>query len=134
MAQYAGITPISNRTYVITPADNSYILDMGPGGTSSSVATMVIQFNPSGDSDYQVIVMGKVWGEAARLLNVPFVPIPYRRVTLANVASDYAIVSAPVTGASLIQVPANWAIGLAVITTVGTCQVASWPLQGSSNP
>lgn len=125
---------ISNRTYGITADDNGKILSFGPGATSSSVGTFVIQFIPDGVSDYTVTVMGRVWGQAAKDVGAEFMPIPYRRCTLANVASDYAIVSDAVSGASLIQVPANWEVGLLVGATQGTCDIVSWPLQGTSNP
>lgn len=128
------IKPISGRSYGITSADNGLILSLGPAGTSSSVGTFIVQFNPDVLSDYQVAVMGRVWGPAAKDKNVPFLPIPYRRCTLNNVASDYAIVSEFITGASMIQVPANWEIGFLVSCSAGLCDVVSWDLQGNSNP
>lgn len=126
--------PISSRSYQITPDDDGLILDLGPASNSQSVGTFVIQFNPDVDCDYTVAVMGRTWGAAAAAADVPFLPIPYRRVTLNNVASDYAIVSATVSGASMIQVPANWAIGLLVSCTAATCRVVSWDLPGNSAP
>lgn len=128
------VKPISNRTYVIEAKDHGLILTLGPAATSSDVGTFVIQFNPDASSDFEVVVMGRCWGVAAQSLQVPFLPIPYRRCTIANAASDYAIVSDPVSSASLLQVPANWEIGLLVSCTTGSCGVASWPLQGNSNP
>lgn len=125
---------ISNRSYVIAAKDHGLILSLGPAATSSSVGTFVIQFNPDEACDYSVAIMGRVWGPAAQAKDVPFVPIPYRRCTLDNVASDYAIVSDLVTGATLLQVPANWEIGLLTSCTTGTCSVVSWNLQGNSNP
>ena len=128
------IKPISNRTYVIEAKDHGLILSLGPAATSSDVGTFVIQFNPNESSDFGVIVMGRCWGVAAQSLSMPFLPIPYRRCTVNNVASDYAIVADGIDGATLIQVPANWEIGLEVSCTLGQCGVASWPLQGNSNP
>lgn len=128
------IKPASGRTFDLTAAVNGIILDLGPGATSSSVGTFIIQFNPDTLSDYEVIVMGRCWGAASAAKNIPFMPIPYRRAVLNNVASDYAIVSDPITGPCMIQVPANWSVGLLVACSVGTCSVVSWDLQGSSNP
>lgn len=128
------VKPISARSYIITSADNGLILTLGPAATSTSVGTFIVQFNPDVDSDYTAVVMGRCWGTAAQAQGVPFVPIPYRRVSLANVASDYAIVSDNLNGAALIQVPANWEIGLLIATTQGTCSVCSMDLLGSSNP
>ncbi len=132
MAQ--AIKTASNRKWIITPADHGLILDFGAAATSQSTGTFVFQFNPDVDCDYSVVVMGRTWGAAAADADVPFMPIPYRRVTLNNVASDYAIVSDAVSGASMIQVPANWAIGMLVACTTGKCSVVSWDLAGSSNP
>lgn len=134
MAESDAIKPISSRSYVITPDDDGKTLTLGPAATSSSVGTFVIQFNPDQDSDYSVSVVGRVWGPAAQDKQVPFLPIPYRRCTIDNVASDYAIVSDAITGASMIQVPANWEIGLLTSCGAGTCAVVSWNLQGNSNP
>lgn len=128
------VKPISSRSYVITSADNGLVLTLGPAATSSSVGTFVVQFNPDVDSDYQAVVMGRCWGPAAADKNVPFVPIPYRKVTVANVAQKYEMVSDTVSGATLIQVPANWEVGLLVSCSAGTCSVCSWDLAGSSNP
>lgn len=124
----------SSRSYLITPNDNGLILDFGPGASSSTVGTFVFQFNPDATSDYTVLLMGRAFGAAAVAAGVPFVPIPYHRVTINNVAQDYAMSAAVISGPSLIQVPANWDVGLYVSTTVGSCQVVSWDLQGSSAP
>lgn len=128
------IKQVSTRSHVITAENNGVILSIGPGSTSSSVGTMVIQFNPDASSDFSGVIMGRCWGQAAKDQDVPFVPIPYRRCTVNNVASDYAIVSDPVSGATLIQIPANWEIGILVAASAGECSMCSWNLPGNSNP
>lgn len=133
------VKQVSQRSYVISAKDNGLILTFGPASTSSSVGTFIMQFNPDVDSDFSAVVMGRCWGPAAQDPNlaggaVPFVPIPYRIASLANVAKDYAIVSATIATAALIQIPANWEVGLLVTATLGSCSVCSWNLPGSSNP
>lgn len=128
------IKPISNRSYVITPHDDGLILTLGPAATSSDVGTFILQLNPDLGAAWEVVLMGRCWGVAAQSLQMPFLPIPYRRCTIANVASDYAIVSDPVASAAMLQVPANWEIGLLVACSAGRVGVTSWPLQGNSSP
>ncbi len=128
------VKQVSQRAFKIIPDHNGLFLSIGPASTSSSVGTMVVQFNPDGASDYEVVVHGRCWGPAAKDEDVPFVPIPYRRCTVNNAASDYAIVSAAVSGATLIQIPANWEIAFLVSVSAGECSVCSWNLPGNSNP
>lgn len=133
------IKPVSQRAFAIGAEHNGLILTLGPASTSSTVGTFIIQFNPTVDSDFNAVVMGRCWGPAAQdpaLAGgpVPFMPIPYRIASLNNVAKDYAIVSATITQAALIQVPANWEIGLLVSASAGKCAVCSWNLPGNSNP
>lgn len=130
---------VSQRSYTITAKDNGLILSFGPAATSSSVGTFVMQLNPDVDSDFSAVVMGRCWGPAAQDPNLPggvmpFEPIPYRIASLNNIAADYSIVSATLTQPALIQIPANWEIGLLVSVTLGNCPVCSWNLQGNSNP
>lgn len=122
----------SNRRFTISADDHGDILEIGPAATSQSIGTMVIQFNPTAGCDYEVVLMGRVFGQNG--VDFPYMPVPYRRVTLDNVASDYAIVIDNITGASMIQVPANWALAFQVSCATGTCAVASWDLLGSSTP
>lgn len=128
------VKKMSNRYFGIVPDHNGIILSLGPAATSSSVGTFVIQFNPDEASDYAAVLMGRCWGPAASDRDVPFLPIPYRRCTVNNAASDYAIVSDTITGPTMIQVPANWEIGMLVSASQGQCDVLSWDLQGNSNP
>ena len=126
------IKPRSSRKFGISASDNGDILEIGPAGTSSSGGVMAIQFVPDVNYIGSVVLVGKVFGQAAKDAGAPFMPISYRRVTVNNVASDYAIVSDPITGATTIQVPSNGiSIGLLVTCSAGICQVVSMDLQGS---
>src|ERR1700742_3619813 len=106
---------VSNRSYLVTPLDNGQLLELGPAGTTTSVSTYVVQFNIDGSWSGSFVVMGRTMGTAADQANVPFEPIPYRRVSLNNVAQEYAIVSDPIGTAAIIQAPATgMSIGLLV--------------------
>lgn len=123
----------SSRKFGITTTDSGDILDMGPAGTESLVSTFVLQFITSGDFAGSFAVLGRVFGQAAKDANAAFATVPYRRVNVNGVSSDYAIVSDLITGPGIIQVPMNgMALGLQVTCTAGSCQVVSWDLQGSS--
>lgn len=133
------VKQVSQRAVTITSEHNGLILSFGPAATTSQVGTFIMQFNPDNLSDFSAVVMGRCWGPAANDATLPagampFEPIPYRIASLNNIAKDYSIVSATITTPALIQVPANWEIGLQVACTTGTCTVASWNLLGSSNP
>ena len=128
------VKQVSARAVIVSAQHNGLILSFGPASTSSSVGTFIMQFNPDVDSDLQATVMGRCWGQFSKDQDVPFMPIPYRIASLNNVARDYAIVSTPISGPALIQIPANWEIGLFVAMTVGTCAVCSWNLPGPSTP
>ena len=122
----------SSRKFGISPSDNGDFLEIGPAGTSSTGGIMAIQFIPDVNFVGSIIVVGRVFGPAAQDAGAAFMPISYRRVTVNNVASDYQIVSDPITGPSTIQVPSNGiSIGFLVSCSAGLCQVVSWDLQGA---
>lgn len=110
-------------------------LEIGPAGTTQGVSTMMIQFKPNANWNGSFVVAGRLLGTAADNANMPFVPIPYRRVMLADIAQDYAMVVDTITGSALIEVPAN-GLSICLVFTVGDapgeCEIASWDLQGPS--
>lgn len=118
---------------VITSADNGNTLDLGPAGTEKFAGTFVFQFNPSVDFQGSIVVLGRLFGPASAAASLPFLPVPYRRVTVNNVASDYNFVFDQITGATKIQVPSNGdAIGFAVVCAQGTMTYVGWDLNGPS--
>ena len=123
----------SSRKFGFSTDDNGDFLEIGPAGTSSAGGVMVIQFIPSANAVYSVIIHGKVFGPAAQDAAAPFMPIGYRRTTVNNVAAlDPTLTADPITGPSTIQVPSNGiSIALLVACSAGTCQVVSWNLQGA---
>lgn len=129
------IKPASSRYRVITPLDNGDTLDLGPAGTESFVGTYVFQFNPDVQWNGSIAVLARLTGAAAQSANLPFLPVPYRRVTVNNVASDYTFVFDQISGATKIQVPSNMdAIGFLVSCTAGTMSYVGWDLHGPSGP
>lgn len=120
----------SNRAFVITPDDHGNIGELGPSSTGG-VGTIVIQFAPRLGFVGSFAILGKAYGSAA--VNAPFLPLPYRRVNVANSASDYTMVSDVVADTGIIQVPANGlSVGLLIACTAGQCDVYVWDLDGSS--
>ncbi len=128
----------SNRHYHVVPATALVpgfpFLEIGPAGTTTLVSTLAVQFAPSVGFDGQFIVEGHLMGTPAGNVNAPFGPIPYRRVTLNNIAQLYELVTDAITTSALIQIPANGlTVALQMTTpTAGYCDVLVWDLQGSS--
>lgn len=126
----------SSRRFTVVPGDipPDGIADMGPAASEARVGTYIVQFVPSGDFVGEFKVLGKLFGEAARAADASFAPIPYRRININGLASDYAIVSDVINGASIIQVPCNgMALGLLMTCSAGSCDVVSWDLSGPSS-
>lgn len=128
------IRKASNRKVVITTADHGKHVEIGPGSTPQFVGTMVLQFNPDVAFVGSMVVLARLTGPAAQEADLPFLPVPYRRVTVNNVASDYTFTADQINGPSKIQVPSNMdSIALLVECTAGSCTVICQDLQGSSN-
>lgn len=128
----------ANRYYRITPdvinTPGYPYLEIGPAGTTQQVSTFMVQFSPGGNFDGQLSVQGRTLGQITQNKELPWGPIPYRRLRLANVAQLYEMVTDVISTEGLIQIPAN---GLSVILqiappTVGYMDIAMWDLQGSS--
>lgn len=130
----ADIFPIGPK-FRVQPAQNGNILV--PGNTSDENPSGAVRFwfVPDIGCDATFTVVGRAPRISTSDTTAPWVPIPYRRVTLNNVASDYAIVSASVTGTSSILVPSTGgAVGLLVAINTGECTLHSIPVTGSTTP
>ena len=122
-----------DRDYRITATDNGNFLILGNSSGTDAVGGWHIQLNPDNASDVSIAVVARTMGKNPSDQSVPFEPIPYRRVSLNNVASDYTLVSALLNGPCLIQVPANGlSVALLVSMTVGNCMLYSMPVVGST--
>lgn len=127
------IKKASNRIRVITTEDNGDWIEIGPASTPKFVGTFAIQFNPDITFAGEFLIGARLAGAAATEAGLPFLPVPYRRVTVNNVASDRTYVSDVITGASKIEVPASMdSIGILVECTAGTCTIVSMDMQGPS--
>lgn len=131
----ANIFPVG-RYFVAQPAQNGDFAILG-NAADSRVGTWVVGFVPSADFVGAFGIVGRVTIPPAENDlgdDTTYVSIPYRRVTLAGVASDYALVSAAVGGTrDIIQIPANGMdVGLLIAASAGTCAIISWPLNGPS--
>ncbi len=126
------ITSVIGRAYRLTNADDGNILQLGDA-VNGRTGTWLIQCDPAvvGFTG-GFIVLGRAYGQACAA--APYIPIPYRRINLGNVASDRALVSDPIADVALIEVPANGiSVALEVTVPFGqTCWVYSWPLNGSA--
>ena len=128
----AYIFPVS-RKFVAQPAQNGNIAVIG-NAADGRVGTWMVQFVPSEDFVGSFGIVGRAYGKVAGDDEVPYQSVPYRRVSLNGVASDYAIATAAVGGtADIIQIPSNGLnIGLLIAASAGECAVYSWDLNGPS--
>lgn len=125
------------KDYKITTADNGQILFLGDA-SSSRTAVKTIQFvagpgyTPDGGTGWTVVA--RTYGPAADKAGVPFLPIPYRRVNLAGVASDRTVVSDALNPAGfLIEVPLNGqTCAIIASCATGTGLLLSWDAVGSA--
>lgn len=126
---------LTNQTglaFKITSANNGDIAELGPAG-GQDISAFCIQFAPDINWVGQIAVLGKAFGKAAAQQGAIFTPVPYRRVSLANIASDYAFVSDLIVDQAIILVPAyGLSIGLLQACSAGYMDVSMWRLDGGS--
>lgn len=121
----------AGREYRVTTADNGKFLYLG-NASDGRTGTFVIQWVPDGSFVGSFGVTARVYGKPASDNGVAFQSIPYRRVSLAGVASDRTLVAAVLTDAFLIEVPSSGvALALLCECTAGFGTLYSWPLNGS---
>lgn len=125
-------TKAGARRYTITGNNDGAIIEFGPAGSNGSVGTMTLQFKGSIGAAWNGALLGRVFGVAADEVDMPFVPIPYRLVSLADVAQEgYPWSSDPISTDAIIQVPANgMSIAMLVGVSNGTIAVAGWDMDG----
>lgn len=133
----ANVFPL-DRDFQVLPAQSGNIGVLGPAGTAGRVGTWVLHFVPSFDFIGGFAVLGGVITERAKTNNTGMVSIPWRRVTINGVASDYVIVNAntepglnPLAGPAIIQVSGNLSVGLLIACDAGNCWIYQNRLQGS---
>lgn len=123
--------------YTVTSTDNGNIIFLGDA-SSSRTSVKTIQWVPSPgytpDPGTGWTVVARTYGPAADKAGVTFNPIPYRRVQLAGVASDRAIVSDVLNPAGfIIEVPLNGQT-CAIIASCASGQglLLQWNVVGSA--
>jgi len=130
----ANIFPIG-PVFRLFPEQNGDILVIGNTMDENPSGAVRLWFAPGIGADAVFTVMGRAPRISTADTTAPWIPIPYRRVTLDNVASDYAIVSASVSGTSSILVPSTGgAVGLLVAMNVGEVVIYSQLVTGSTTP
>lgn len=126
------IVPASSRKVRVSSLNNGDTLDFGPAGTPAFVGTYAFQFVMSLDFQGALVPLGRMSGKAAQEAGAPFLQIPYRRVVVNALPSDYALVADPITAAGIIQIASNGlSIGMLVACTQGYCDILTWDLQGA---
>ena len=114
--------------FTVTPAVSGTPIGYGNTGDENQGGAWTFELAPDLSFDGSFVVVGRTTRvQSADSPLVPWMPIPYRRITLGNVASDYAMVSDQITNAmlpALIQVPSNgMQVGLDPVSTQGSCAV-----------
>lgn len=123
--------------YSVTSVDNGNILFLGDA-SSSRTSVKTIQFIPGpgyvADPGTGWTVVARTYGPAADKAGVPFNPIPYRRVQLAGMASDRAVVSDVLNPAGfIIEVPLNGQTCAIIASCAsGTGLLLQWNVVGSA--
>lgn len=132
----ADIYPVSFYQPVrVLPAQNGNILVVGNTSDENPNGAIRIWLYAEGDCDVSLTVLGRSPRISTADYSAPWIPVPYRRVTIDNVASDYAMVSAVVRGTSSILVPTCGAsVGLLVAITTGAATMRCVPVQGAATP
>ena len=121
----------AGREYRVTTSDNGKFLFLG-NASDGRTGTFVIQWVPDASFAGSFGVTARVYGKPASDNGVAFQSIPYRRVSLAGVASDRTLVAAVLTDAFLIEVPSSGVVlALLCECTAGFGTLYSWPLMGS---
>jgi hypothetical protein len=134
-APFANITFQINKAQNITQGVSGQIGVLGNVTDEGDTGLVVVQFVPDAQTDASFRVMGRSQIQDANQLppgimavQVPWVPIPYQRISLGNVASDYAFVSDDIesaNGPAVILIPASgMQVGLLCsCTTLFPCTV-----------
>lgn len=106
------------KAYGLTTADNGATLFLGDASSSRTSVKTIHWVPDAGTVGDGFSVVARIYGNQVDANGTPFLPVPYRRVNLAGVASDRALVSdtLPIEG-FLIEVPANGQM-IAIIPSV----------------
>jgi hypothetical protein len=124
----------SGPKYQINADENALLLEFGIGSETFVVGCVSIQLDPTFDFVGTLRVLGRSLGQVAENDSAPFVPIPYRLISLGGVANlTRALVSDDLTQSAIIEVPVSGLTGAFLIAcTAGSCDCFRTPLEGPS--
>lgn len=132
----ADIFPVGSPFRVL-PAQNGQVASFGSTSDENPSGAWHLMFVPSIDFDGAFVVQGRTPRISTADLTVPWLPIPYRRITVNNVASDWSIVTdtLAISGPYQILVPASgMAISALIACNTGQCMIYSQKMTGSTIP
>lgn len=137
----ADVFPLEQK-FAATVAVDGLVGSYGSTSDENPVGGWNLQFIPDLNWTGSIAVVGRSPRISTADLSVPWIPVPYRRICLNNVAQDWAIVpgSDPnwvivVTGPCMIEVPCNgFAVGLLFAVGQGTCQIRANKFEGAGAP
>src|SRR5690349_5204489 len=132
----AGAFPCS-PPFTVNVACDGLIASLGNTSDENPSGAITAMFVPDSLWNGQAVVVGRAPKISTADVTVPWVPIPYRRITLNNVGQDYALVGdvLTLTGPTLIQIPANGLmVGLLFAVTAGTCALRTAVMDGAVTP
>lgn len=120
--------------FSIDQSENSVLLEFGIGSEFFMTGAVVIQFDPSFDFVGNLRVMGRILGQVAENDDVPFVPIPYRLISLGGVANISRVpVLDDITQSCIIEIPISGLTGaLLIACSGGTCDCYRTAVEGCS--
>lgn len=122
------------KAYPLSTADNGMTLFLGDASSSRTSVKTIMWVPDLGTTGNGFALVARIYGTQVDTQGTPFVSIPYRRVNLAGVASDRALVagSLPMEG-FLIEVPANGqTIAIIPSVTSGGGWLYHWDSVGSA--
>lgn len=126
--------PVLGRSYKITTADHGNIPMLG-NAAEGCVGTWLVHWVPDLNFTGSLALVGRAYGQPASDAVVAVLGVPYRRVNINGVASDYGFDSVALTGPSIVTAPANGlALGFLVSCSAGTGMLYTWPLEGPCAP
>ena len=120
--------------YNVSVEENALLLEFGIGSAVTRVGCVSIQFDPTFDFVGSINVLGRSLGQVAETNAAPFVPIPYRLISLGGEANlTRALVSDQITQSCIIEVPISGLTGaLLIACSAGSCDCFKWNLEGPS--
>lgn len=119
------------RAQTITVLNNGDRFRLNNTSDESCGGAWQVEFMPGPSFVGSFVILGRNANYQTHDAAVGFMPVPYRRICIDNVARDYALAPDIITGAALILVPAN-ALSLAILVACssGTCDIFSLPITG----